>query len=413
MYYDDKDQKSLSSTVFLFLAIVGFFFVIIEGFFLNIGFSFFKVQVPFFPYMVLALIAMYGASFNLIPLRFFRITYQSSQFLIWTSTFVIIDNVCSITLIWYFHLGVAGKILGNCIAVWIMAVIYSVIMVKKNGFILDWNRIRNGFKFSLPLLPGAYAIVAQTMVDRLILERYEPIDKLGIYSIAFLLATSVNIIINSFFFVIEPKIYQLHREVDFLSQFIQLKKYLFFLVGIIVGCFILFSRQIVFILLGSKYRESSLLIPIICFSSFIALGTNLYQQLILLKNRTSTMSSISIISALSGIGLNLLLIPRIGNYGAAITISCSALIGYVICSAISRSAYKEGLSVMHELGIGATLLLSYPLVILVDKYDMWKTFAIKIVLFGMLIYVILRILKVNSGTYKAVFGNALQLMKTR
>ena len=155
------------------------------------------------------------------------------------------------------------------------------------------------------------------------------------------------------------------------------------------------------------------LIPIICFSSFITLGTNLYQQLILLKNRTKTMSTISIISASIGVGMNLLLIPHIGNYGAAITISCSALIGYITCSTISRSAYKECLSVKHEIGIGTTLLFSYPLVVLVDKYDMWTTFAIKIVLFGLLIYVLLRILKVNSGTYKAVFENASQLMKTR
>jgi O-antigen/teichoic acid export membrane protein len=357
--------------------------------------------------MLLALIAMYGSSFNLIPLRLLRLTYKSSNFLFYTTSCVIIDNILSVTFIWHFHLGVVGKILGNCIAVWIMAVVYSVMMVRKNGFTLDWLHVKNAFKFSLPLLPGAYAIVVQTMADRLILERFEPINKLGIYSIAFLMATSVNVVINAFFFVIEPKIYQMHKESDFLSQFIQLKKYLFLIVGVIVGCFVFFSRQIVFVLLGGKYSESAALIPIICFASFITLGTNLYQQLILLKNRTATMSSISIISAATGIGLNLLLIPYIGNYGAAFTISCSALIGYIICSSISNKAYKIPLHRINEATILVLLILSYFLIVVIDKYDMWTTFSIKILLFSVFLFLILKTLRIKIKTVEAFLKDIL------
>lgn len=408
MYYDDKDPKTLSSTVFIFLAIAGLFLVIIEGFFLKICISFFNVQVPFYPYMLFALVAMFGASFNLIPLRSFRLTYRSSTFLFYTTTFIAIDSICSLIMVCHFHLGAIGKIYGNCISTWVMAILYSVAMIRENGISIDWIRIKKAFKFSIPLLPGAYAIVAQTMVDRIILERFETIAKIGIYSIAFLLATSVNTIINAVFFVIEPKIYQIYKQADFIQQFIQLKKYLFLLVGLLVGCFVFFSRQIVFVLLGSSYMESGSLIPIICFSSFIMLGVNLYQQLILLKNRTKTMSSISIISASLGVGLNLILIPILGNYGAAITISSSALIGYVICLYIIRKAYKGDFFINHEISIGVLLLLSYPLIISIDKYSIWTTFPLKIVLFCVFVVILLKVLKIKSIAIKSYFINVLQ-----
>jgi O-antigen/teichoic acid export membrane protein len=101
------------------------------------------------------------------------------------------------------------------------------------------------------------------------------------------------------------------------------------LIPAVTGAIIL-SREIVSIFLDDRYFDAHILFFWICTATFFVSINHLYTRVFELKNSTVTIFWISLCAATSNIFINILLIPKYGYIGGAISTMLAYLIQVVL-----------------------------------------------------------------------------------
>lgn len=361
-YFKASDKKEFTSTLFYFFIASNFIFVLLEMFMLRFAFNYFGIAVPFYPFMFLGLIESFFTSFAIIPLRYFRLEFKVNRYVAYSVAQVILTQGISIFLIYYMNMKAEGRLIGSAAAAGILAAFYFVNMLYFAAPKLNLSIIKSGLKFSLPLMWGAYGTILLSVADRPILERFVSVPLLGVYAISCSLAALGTMVVNAFAFVFEPLVYKIADSVTFLSDYLRLKDYFFFVVFSMVSFLIIFSKEIVEIMLPPHFAEAVNLVPFLVFSSlFVAIQGN-YGQILMVANKTFNISMITFVACGFNIGLNVFLIPYYGIYAAAANAVFANMISSLMAFAYAHKEMKTFFNVRKEIA-GIAVLLSYFMVI--------------------------------------------------
>lgn len=114
-----------------------------------------------------------------------------------------------------------------------------------------------------------------------------------------------------------------NRITEVISQF---TKYYVIAVVPVVAFIVLFSREIVGILLGSEFREGYTIIPFVMGGVMVWGVSMIGHKGLEIQERTRTLLLLAAVSTLANVSLNLFMIPAFGYQGAAVT----TLVGYCI-----------------------------------------------------------------------------------
>ena len=303
---------------------------------LPILFESFGIQVPFDPYMRLALISVVIENLASIPLTYFRVRQEASRFISLSLAQVILNLGLSLYLIVGLGTGVIGRYYGQLAANIVMLVVYLGIMLRVAEFSLDPALIVKALNFCLPLALAGFLAVVSTMFDRLVLERYVPLAALGIYTVGFSIAYGVNALSNGIYKAIEPEIYRLTGDVSFDTKVVELKRYLVFVLALLGCVAIALSREAVTILANSTFRESYKIVALVSIRAVIlgiAIPASTYVVAI---KRTQYIPPVELGGAVVGVAMNVLLIPQWGIYGAGVSGIISALVYLVAYTLVTQ-----------------------------------------------------------------------------
>ena len=165
--------------------------------------------------------------------------------------------------------------------------------------------MKKGLIFSIPLLPGALAYLALSLSDRIILERFVSLSQIGIYSLAYTLSLTLNIVIQGFYKAIEPEIFQ-HYGKDSFNTFIKRTQNTFFLV-VYMGAMIisLFSQEVFKIMASEEFYKGYLLVPILMIGIIMTGQDVIYGGIIIAEKESKIMGIATIIGALVSVTFNL------------------------------------------------------------------------------------------------------------
>lgn len=157
--------------------------------------------------------------------------------------------------------------------------------------------------------------------------------EVGLYSFAAKIYNVIKYFINSIMIVIVPRLAYIkeHDERKYIS-FIQktINILTIFLFPIAAGVFGL-SKSLIIIAGGNEYLPSNMSLKILAISLIFALVSSVFSNCILIINRLEKRCLISTtISASINVLLNIILIPRIGIVGAAITTVAAEMINMFI-----------------------------------------------------------------------------------
>ncbi len=212
-------------------------------------------------------------------------------------------------------------------------------------FKIQFNLWVTILKNSLPLFFTAFFIAIYNRIDHFMIYKMLGPSSVGSYSAAVKIIEPLALIPISLSISIFPlmtNFFSTSRE-NFEKIYQSSFRYLALFIMPVSMILTLFSREIIIIVYGADFSSSSLILSILIWSQiFIFFGTINKQILIATKNQkldpffTGPSAFINII-------LNLVLIPRIGVYGAAIaTVISSALgpvMGYFIHTTKNYSLY--------------------------------------------------------------------------
>jgi O-antigen/teichoic acid export membrane protein len=327
-YYTQKDEDSrreLIGSVFLFVFIFNVLIVVLQVLFFPFIIDFFKINVPFKPFFLLAIFNNFFDVISLVPLVLFRVREDARGFLIMSLSRTILQFILIYVLVVIFKQGLEGSYYGR-LYVNIPFVFIYFYYIKQNAKLkINTKLIRQALLFSLPLLPGGLSYLLITLSDRIILERFVSLDKIGIYSVATTLALVLNIVIQAFYKTFEPMLFKEYLNENF--QETNLKLYKIYLFALFVGAFAasFFSKEFFLIATSGAFREAYEIVPFLIISVVIS-GINTYLNVLMIAcDRQKMTSVILILSAIISVILNFVFIPYFGFYGA-ITASVSSFL---------------------------------------------------------------------------------------
>lgn len=216
--------------------------------------------------------------------------------------------------------------------------------LKQLHFSLDTALYKQMLKYSMPIMLVGFAGMINEVLDRIIMTRLLPYDditnkeQLGIYGFNYKFAMLVTMFLQAYRFAAEPLFFKHAEKSDSKTILASTMKYYTICVCVIFLSVVLFLPliQYLFILYSPKsaaYFVGADIIPIllmanICLGIYFNIST-WYK----VTDKTYVGAIISVVGAIITIVMNVILVPKIGYFGAAwATLACyvsMVIIGYV------------------------------------------------------------------------------------
>lgn len=216
-------------------------------------------------------------------------------------------------------------------------------------------------KFGVPLIPVGISNLLINMVNRYILEYYDTLASVGLFSFAFRLSNTLKVvIIESLTLSLTPVLYKKLSGKQG-KRFVQ-KNYIytFFMVMLFYLFSSSFIREFIFLFARNKnYYDAYLLFPILSAVSLLNSMNYFYTILFNYAQKTVTISLVTMATALFSIGVNFLLIPFFKIYGAAAANSISAIFLLALLHFSSKKmfgAYFENRKILLMLITGLAIV---------------------------------------------------------
>ncbi len=248
---------------------------------------------------------------------------------------VVITLGLNIYFIGYLSMGVAGAFLANLIASGSLILCLLPAMSDDLRPRFSWNRWKEMLGFGIPLIVVQFSAMVMELIDRPILKEMTDMATVGLYGAGYKLGIFMMLVVAAFNFAWQPFFMKVGRQEDGPKIFSRIfTSFMFIMCGMFVVLTILLE-YIVHIpvfgvpLIGEEFQSAVHMVPII-FAAYIAYGAYVnFLPGIYLKKRSGTLALFTSVGAVANIGGNLLLIPVLGIYGAAL----ATLLGYLIMAA--------------------------------------------------------------------------------
>ncbi|MGC2697695.1 MAG: oligosaccharide flippase family protein [Candidatus Angelobacter sp.] len=202
---------------------------------------------------------------------------------------------------------------------------YLPVLAKRHLLSLkmfDTAFLRTALAFSFPLMAAEISWVVLDSGDRFFIQHYLGAQSLGFYAAAYGIAIYLQDVLMAplqlALFPICMKVWNSEGKKatqDFLSRSLEQ----FMLVAVVVVCVaIVTSRDVIVLLASKKFQQAHTLLPFLVIGLVLSAVTIYFRPGLLIHKRASKIASATFYASVLNIGLNVILLPRIGLVGAAI-----------------------------------------------------------------------------------------------
>jgi len=289
----------------------------------------------------------------------------------------------------YRYKALSALYVGTIVAeVLVLVVIYIVISTRMTELafrpLLSKEQVKEAFSYGLPLAVSGLLTFFLSSTDRYVIGYFLSAESVADYTVAInfcnypieilrnvYLATFVPLIMNSWNRTDEGEV-----NTQNLTNFIA--SYFWLAVPVVCGL-IMTDVEGIKLLAGNRYAAVPYLTPLMA-TSFALNGMNfVFIAGLLYKKRTKLVLYLNVITGFFNLILNLILVPSIGIYGAAIASLTSYTIFIVIASCLSRKEMSFAVplkDIVLSVSAGVFMLVMYKIV---SSYGVVKfTLAIKV-----------------------------------
>jgi O-antigen/teichoic acid export membrane protein len=185
----------------------------------------------------------------------------------------------------------------------------------------DRSRVREVLQFGIPIAVTAVGSQALFLADRYLLVFLRGDAAVGLYSPTYNIAERI---MNLTFAPVLSAVYPLAarswatKDRDGARDHLELGQRLFIIIGgWVAGSLVVFSSDIVAVVLGSGYHQAAPVTGIVALGSFSWYLATLFHQGLEMAKRTRVITVLVVSCAVANILLNLVLIPHFGYLGSA------------------------------------------------------------------------------------------------
>ncbi|MBN1633766.1 MAG: oligosaccharide flippase family protein [Ignavibacteria bacterium] len=327
---------------------------------------------------------------SIVPFAYLRLQHKAVHFVTLKILNIVINVTLNFILILVFKWGIESVLISNVIASVITFITVSPIIYRNFSLSLNRNLAKELLKFSLPYIPAGISSNLVQVINRPMLYAITgSANSVGIFQANYKLGIFMMLFVSMFEFAWRPFFMQNFMLPDAKKLFSKIMT-----IFVIAGSFIfivlsLFIEDIVKIpllgrgtLVGKAYWSGLAIVPIILFAYllygvYINLMAGIY-----IKKKTKFLPFITGGAALINIIVNILLIPSLDIYGAAI----STLLSYFAMTAGIYVVSHKYYPIQYEYSKIITVFIIIGAIYITNFYIAGNLISVKILL--LLIFII-------------------------
>lgn len=325
---------------------------------------------------VLALqIALVGTalatSATVVPLALLRAQERLRDYLRLTATQVVLSVGLMLLLVAVMGLGVLGWMTATACSSAVLLVRGLAILGHRWTTEVDTGHLREVLAFGLPLIPHALAHWGLSLSDRAVLGALADPAEVGAYYVAYQFALPIAVLAVAVSQAIQPLYAQASVQTASRRSAAAATTHQILFVASLAAAVAAVGPPLVYAMLPPEYAAAARFVP------WIAVGVGLFGIYLVPMNAVSVMAGrtgwvwvFTLLAAAVNLGLNLILIPRIGALAAAINTMVAYAVLLVGVSMYMRRVVKDpidfdwrrislGLLVL-VLGAGSAMMLAPP-----------------------------------------------------
>lgn len=332
-YYNSDDKESLCKLVYVFTLITGFVFSIISYFVFLIAKQF-PLHVIIF-ICVTNILEVYFSINNFI----IQIQERAIEYCVVNILKPLIEYVLSIIVLKFFIDTYFGRILGNCIASFIIC-LYILYRNKHLFYIkISFEQLLKMLFFGIPFVLSTIGSWIIEMSDKVFISYMDDFTATAIYSVGYKMGMIVLFINTALSRVLTPFFYKNIKE-----HHEYVKKVLFrttFIFALFIILYIFIAELLLPFLFASSYLPARPVIVIIAVGYFFDYLWKIVITYLISAGGTIWYNTSLVLSSLLNIILDYVLIHYNGYLGAAYATAISYCVGFVFCVVIYLVKYRR------------------------------------------------------------------------
>ncbi|MHA2174303.1 MAG: oligosaccharide flippase family protein [Candidatus Hodarchaeales archaeon] len=264
-------------------------------------------------------------------------------------------------------------------------------ILSMTKFAFKKEHVRYIVNFSVPLIPYYLSSTILAFFDRIMINNTVNPAAAGVYSLGYNIAMLLSIVITATQTALMPDYYEFLNTKQY-PRIDALIKKVFSLITLAALGLILFTEEIVKILVDEKFHEGQVVVPIVVFGYIFYGMFTVYGRYIGYVKKTIYSSLVLILSGLSNIVLNVILIPLYGYIAAAYSTAISYFLLFLLAWIIAKFVLKQPLTPLWAVWKPTILLICvlivFPFIATVIT-NVLLLFIIKIglwVVYGIILY---------------------------
>lgn len=355
LYHSLKDKKqrgqllyTIVSTLLLLYILISLTFIIFGWDSTVIGFLF-KDSASYKNYRPVILSALPISVISFMLTNFFYTSEEIRQVKAYNIYRIVFVNLLVLIGLYYINLDKVGIRLYLSYGVELVLLgIFGRLFLKEMIFVFSSELLVKSLKLGLPIMVSALFGIIINFSDKFFLEKYGSLKDLSIYYLTFSFASFIPLMFTSVQNLWLPIFI---KENDLKKNIVKSRKLMNKLFFSFSGLAFLVWVLVKFLLwrgvIPDKYNQVLIILPILLITQIVTCMSTLFSNYLIYFEKTNFVSYSGLLVSIISLTLGLLLIPKWGIYGAAVSSLLSNityLIAYYFFSLTLKRKYLKSLA---------------------------------------------------------------------
>jgi O-antigen/teichoic acid export membrane protein len=349
-------------------------------------------QVPFYPYLALAIVTAFFANFLQFPLAILRMRERATTFALISVASFATQAAITIVLVIVYDKGVRGYLEALAVNAALWALVSLVLMAKESTLRFSIRDAREPLRYGLPTVPLAILDGMGSLLDRYFLDKHVGLKEIGLYN----LGNQFGAAFNMFNLMMKtswmPFLYRVVAErSDAPSIVSRFAVYYLTVLTVPALAVALLAKDLIDILGDARFAGAYAFVPAFVLLYYLQSIAAAMGRGMDLAKKTAMWPLVAIVSLVTAVLALSVLVPRWGASGAVAALICAALLRVITQVALSVHYYPRPLRLGLLAQVWIVALALFAVGYTVQWPNLWASIAGKSVLIAVGAVVLTRV----------------------
>jgi len=332
-------------------------------------------------YFLVTFTSLWFGTMSQLGFDYLRMRQRSVLYLVISAAKLLLSLGLNIYLVVFLKLGVLGILYSTLISSMATTVVLVLPILYRIGLRFSFSSCARMIRFGAPLIPSSLGAYLVHVSDRYFLKHYGSLSETGLYSLGYKFGNLPNTFVTSPFIQIWfARRFEVYKKPNAEEIFGTIFTY-FCLVIAFVGLGIsVVTKEALEIIANPDFWEAYKVVPIIVLSYTVFSFHYHFNMGILINKKTKYLAYINGSNGVLNLGLNFLLIPRYGMYGAAYATLFSFVYKVTLTYIVSSRMFRVHFELVKVLKIFMVAGLLYAASMWVSADSIYVRLALKTLL---------------------------------